>query len=310
MRNKIFLFFLILISFCISQNNYLKNPGFEKGDRIPDNWKCDTWAPTGKLGEALLLTKEKASEGEKSVKIDTSLTEADYIELKQGLPNELKGKKVILSGRFYIEKIEGEGAGEIYFRVRQFDKEWKLIEDALRTWVYIKKDELRIAETKLVDDKPVLQPQKIYKDFIGKWISFKCSGIVSDTYGREMFITIPTKKGLKGTIYIDDLVLEEGEMGESFKFEIEKEIRNYSLKGKVEIPDDWGKMSGFLYVEKIKGGHLKIRKELELPLKKGENEFRMPLYELPPDEYTLVFIIKQQDGRGIKTFSEKVIIRD
>ena len=188
---KIIFFIISICIFSFSEYNFLKNGGFEKGEKLPSDWKCDTWQPIGQLGDSMVLTSEKYIEGKKSIKIDNSKTTANYIELKQGISPNLRGKRVNLKGKLFIEKVEGEGIFEIYFRIRQFEnKEYtKIGEDALRTWIVVEKDKIKISETKIVDNKVVLGPQNIINDFIGKWISFSCSGIINDNeFGKEFFI--------------------------------------------------------------------------------------------------------------------------
>lgn len=303
---KILVYFFLFCLLIFAQENLLKNGSFEKGHILPDGWKCSTWQPSGDIGKSMVLTDEKAIDGKKSVKIDTSLTEANYLELKQALSTELKGKKIILKGKLYIEKIEGEdGIAEIYFRIRQWeDKEYKKLgSDALRTWIVIKKDEMRIAETKLTENKPVLLPERIIKDFMNKWVDFYCSGIVADNdYPKEFFISLPTFKGIKGIFYLDDLTLKivENNEGEAFKIKIDK-INNL-LKGTLEIMDDFNDLSGFFYVEKIEDGHLIIREEKEIPnLLKGINKFELSMDKFPPDKYISIFHVKLS-GRTIKVF--------
>jgi len=305
------LFFILFICFFIfSQDIFLKNGGFEKGERLPSDWKCDTWQPAGQIGDAIVLTEEKYSEGKKSIKIDTSRTTANYIELKQGISPNLKGKKVNLKGKLFFEKVEGEGIFEIYFRIRQFEnKEYtKIGEDALRTWIVVEKDKIKISETKIFDNKVILGPQNIISDFTGKWISFSCSGIINDNeFPKEIFISIPTFKGLKGIFYIDDLVLTEETKQTSFEIEIKNKniYAGGNLNLKLKVPDEWEGINAFLYIEKCEDGHLIRRKEIARKLNSGENLITFPIDGFVKGEYNFVVFIKQEE-RVIKVFRDTI----
>jgi len=305
---KVIFFIIFICFFLFSEDNFLKNGGFERGDRLPFEWRCGTWQPPGQLGDAIVLTSEKYSEGEKSIKIDTSKTTANYIELKQGISPNLRGKRVILKGKLFFEKVEGEGIFEVYFRIRQFEnKEYtKIGEDALRTWIVVEKDKIKVSETKIVDNRVILGPQNIISDFTGKWLSFSCSGIINDTeFPKEIFISIPTFKGLKGVFYIDDLVLTEETKQTSFEFEIKnkkiftKEDLNLSLK----VPEGWSNVNFFMFIEKCKDGHLIMRKEIDGKLNPGDNLITFPLDGFEKGEYNLVVFVKQEE-RVIKIFKD------